>query len=57
MYMYRSALLCEWESHPDNIVYHHPYVIAFDQRFIEIRHVETVSMRKNDDGMNVVVDT
>lgn len=43
MHMYRSALLCEWESHPDNIVYHHPYVIAFDQRFIEVRHVETVS--------------
>ncbi|KAI9493891.1 CNH domain-containing protein [Zychaea mexicana] len=36
-----SELLCEFESHPDNIVYQHPYVLAFDQRFIEIRHVET----------------
>ena len=38
-----SALLCEWESHPDDVVFQYPYVLAFDPRFIEIRHVETVS--------------
>ncbi|KAI7859105.1 CNH domain-containing protein [Circinella umbellata] len=36
-----SALLCEWESHPDDVVFQYPYVLAFDPRFIEIRHVET----------------
>lgn len=38
----RSALLCEWECYPEAVVYHHPYIIAFDQRFVEVRHVETV---------------
>ena len=38
----RSALLCEWECYPESVVYHHPYIIAFDQRFVEVRHVETV---------------
>ncbi|KAI8139232.1 hypothetical protein BJV82DRAFT_627692 [Fennellomyces sp. T-0311] len=36
-----SALLCEWEIHPDHIIFHYPYVLAVDPRFIEIRHVET----------------
>lgn len=39
----KSAYLCEWETNPDHIVYRHPYIIAIEQRFIEIRHVETVS--------------
>ncbi|KAG1122601.1 hypothetical protein G6F42_011330 [Rhizopus arrhizus] len=31
----------EWEGHPHAVAYHYPYVLAFDHRFIEIRHVET----------------
>ncbi|KAL9553295.1 hypothetical protein MBANPS3_003354 [Mucor bainieri] len=31
----------DWEGHPHAVAYHYPYVLAFDHRFIEIRHVET----------------
>ncbi|CAO3640498.1 unnamed protein product [Mucor fragilis] len=31
----------EWEGHPHAVAYHYPYVLAFDHKFIEIRHVET----------------
>lgn len=34
----------EWEGHAHAVAYQYPYVIAFDHRFIEIRHVETVSV-------------
>ncbi|KAI9266632.1 CNH domain-containing protein [Phascolomyces articulosus] len=36
-----SQFLCEWESNPEHIVFQYPYVLAFDPRFIEIRHVVT----------------
>jgi hypothetical protein len=32
-----------WEGTPQAIAFYYPYVVAFDARFIEIRHVETVS--------------
>ncbi|KAF1800508.1 CNH domain-containing protein [Mucor lusitanicus] len=31
----------DWEGHPHAVAYHYPYVLAFDHKFIEIRHVET----------------
>ncbi|KAI8888823.1 hypothetical protein K501DRAFT_135274, partial [Backusella circina FSU 941] len=37
----KLPIVCDWEGHPDNIVFQYPYVIAFDPQFIEIRHVET----------------
>lgn len=40
---YRPPVLCEWEGTPTHIVYEHPYIIAIDPYFIEVRHVETVS--------------
>lgn len=42
--MTRSSILCEWNGSPDHIVYQHPYILAVDQQFIEIRHVDTVRM-------------
>ncbi|KAI8342611.1 CNH domain-containing protein [Chlamydoabsidia padenii] len=30
-----------WEGTPQAIAFYYPYVVAFDARFIEIRHVET----------------
>ncbi|KAI8380251.1 CNH domain-containing protein [Blakeslea trispora] len=39
----KLPLLCEWEGTPEYIVYQHPYIIAFDPQFIEIRYVDTVS--------------
>ncbi|ORX58117.1 hypothetical protein DM01DRAFT_1219091 [Hesseltinella vesiculosa] len=33
--------LIEWEGHPEAFAYQYPYIIAFDQSFIEIRHIVT----------------
>lgn len=32
----------EWEGTPQSVAFCYPYVIAFDPRFIEVRHAETV---------------
>jgi hypothetical protein len=32
----------EWESNPVSVAFSYPYVVAFDPKFIEIRHVDTV---------------
>lgn len=37
----RSAGTIEWEGTAERVALHHPYVLLFDSRFIEIRHVET----------------
>ncbi|CAO3657221.1 unnamed protein product [Mucor hiemalis] len=31
----------EWESNPLSVAFHYPYVLAFDSKFIEVRHAET----------------
>ncbi|KAI8384468.1 CNH domain-containing protein [Radiomyces spectabilis] len=49
----RSPLLCEWEGNPDHIVYQHPYVIAVDQQFIEVRHVDTGELVQIIPGENI----
>jgi hypothetical protein len=38
-----DAPLIEWEGVPQSVAFYYPYVIGFDARFVEIRHVETVS--------------
>ncbi|TFK39742.1 CNH domain-containing protein [Crucibulum laeve] len=37
----RSAGTIEWEGTAERVALHSPYVLLFDSRFIEIRHVET----------------
>lgn len=37
----RSANTTEWEGTAERVAYHPPYILIFDSRFIEIRHVET----------------
>jgi len=37
----RSTGTIEWEGTADHVALHHPYILLFDSRFIEIRHVET----------------
>lgn len=39
----KEAPLIEWEGVPQSVAFYYPYVIGFDPRFIEVRHVETVS--------------
>ncbi|KAL6309388.1 Dbl-like domain-containing protein [Sparassis latifolia] len=37
----RSFGTIEWEGTAEHVAFHPPYVLLFDTRFIEIRHVET----------------
>ncbi|KAI0079115.1 hypothetical protein K474DRAFT_1659617 [Panus rudis PR-1116 ss-1] len=37
----RQVQTIEWEGTAEHVAWHPPYVLLFDQRFIEIRHVET----------------
>lgn len=37
----RSAGTIEWEGTAERVALHSPYVLIFDSRFIEIRHIET----------------
>ncbi|OSX64043.1 hypothetical protein POSPLADRAFT_1179647 [Postia placenta MAD-698-R-SB12] len=37
----RSMGTIEWEGTAEHVAWHPPYVLLFDTRFIEIRHVET----------------
>lgn len=35
----------EWEGSPQSVAFCNPYIVAFDQNFIEVRHVDTVSIK------------
>ncbi|KAF9038574.1 CNH domain-containing protein [Panaeolus papilionaceus] len=37
----RTTGIVEWEGTADKVAMHSPYVLLFDPRFIEVRHVET----------------
>ena len=37
----RTVQTIEWEGTAEHVAWHPPYVLLFDSRFIEIRHVET----------------
>lgn len=37
----RSAGTIEWEGTAERVALHSPYILLFDTRFIEIRHIET----------------
>ncbi|KZT25369.1 Dbl-like domain-containing protein [Neolentinus lepideus HHB14362 ss-1] len=37
----RTAMTIEWEGTAEKAAWHPPYVLLFDTRFIEVRHVET----------------
>ncbi|CAO3703395.1 unnamed protein product [Rhizopus stolonifer] len=49
----KPPVLCEWEGTPTNIVYEHPYIIAIDPYFIEVRHVETGELVQIISGENI----
>lgn len=40
-YPSRSLGTIEWEGTIEHVAWHPPYVLLFDTRFIEVRHVET----------------
>jgi hypothetical protein len=37
----RSAGTIEWEGTAERVALHHPYILLFDSRFIEVRHIES----------------
>ncbi|KIY49935.1 Dbl homology domain-containing protein [Fistulina hepatica ATCC 64428] len=37
----RPAMAIEWEGTAQDVALHEPYVLLFDSRFIEVRHLET----------------
>lgn len=38
--------IIDWEGVPQAVAFSYPYVIGFDPRFIEVRHVETASKKR-----------
>ncbi|KAI8341006.1 CNH domain-containing protein [Choanephora cucurbitarum] len=49
----KPATICDWEGTPNHIVYEHPYVIAIDPYFIEIRHVDNGELVQIISGENI----
>ncbi|KAF5373356.1 hypothetical protein D9615_007361 [Tricholomella constricta] len=49
----RDACTIEWEGTADSVAFHPPYVLLFDPRFIEIRHVETGRLSQIIPGQDV----
>lgn len=37
----RKGGIIEWEGTAERVALHAPYILLFDQRFIEVRHLET----------------
>ncbi len=40
----RSDWIINWEGRPSNFALSHPYLLAFEPNFIEIRHLETAAL-------------
>ncbi|KAI9475977.1 MAG: CNH domain-containing protein [Benjaminiella poitrasii] len=49
----KPATVCDWEGTPSHIVYEHPYIIAVDPYFIEVRHVDTGELVQIISGENI----
>ncbi|PWN22962.1 CNH-domain-containing protein [Microstroma glucosiphilum] len=45
--------IIHWEGNPSSFAYHHPYVLAFEPSFIEVRHVETGALHQVITGYNL----
>ncbi|KAI9469053.1 MAG: CNH domain-containing protein [Benjaminiella poitrasii] len=49
----RPDWLINWEGQPTAFAYRHPYVLAFDSSFIEVRHVNTGDLTQIIIGNNI----
>ncbi|WFD45329.1 RHO1 GDP-GTP exchange protein 2 [Malassezia psittaci] len=45
--------LIHWEGNPTSFALHHPYVLAFEPNFVEVRHVETGVLHQVITGQNL----
>ncbi|KAF8159396.1 CNH domain-containing protein [Crassisporium funariophilum] len=49
----RSAGTIEWEGTAERVAFHSPYILLFDSRFIEIRHIQTGRLAQIISGTDV----
>ncbi|KAI7903065.1 CNH domain-containing protein [Cokeromyces recurvatus] len=49
----KDAHIIEWEGVPQSVAFYYPYVIGFDSRFIEVRHIETGELVQILAGTNI----
>lgn len=49
----KGSWIVYWEGNPTAFAYHHPYVLAFESTFIEVRHVESGALHQVITGSNL----
>ncbi|PWN48476.1 CNH-domain-containing protein [Violaceomyces palustris] len=49
----KNNWIIHWEGNPTSFAYHHPYVLAFEPSFVEVRHVETGALHQVITGVNL----
>ncbi|WFD35870.1 RHO1 GDP-GTP exchange protein 2 [Malassezia cuniculi] len=49
----KGSWIVYWEGNPNAFAYHHPYVLAFEPNFIEVRHVESGALHQVITGSNL----
>ncbi|TFK74994.1 CNH-domain-containing protein [Pluteus cervinus] len=49
----RKDFIIYWEGNPTGFALHEPYVLAFEQNFVEIRHIDTGLMSQVIQGSNI----
>lgn len=49
----KGSWVIYWEGNPTAFAYHHPYVLAFEPCFIEVRHVESGALHQVITGNNL----
>lgn len=42
----RTEWMIHWEGYPTAFAFQYPYILAFDSSFIEIRHINSVSLNQ-----------
>ncbi|WFD01264.1 RHO1 GDP-GTP exchange protein 2 [Malassezia yamatoensis] len=45
--------LIQWEGNPTSFAFHHPYILAFEPNFVEVRHVDTGVLHQVITGQNL----
>ncbi|KAJ2956222.1 hypothetical protein NQZ79_g7884 [Umbelopsis isabellina] len=50
----RTGFLIEWEGQPESFAFHHPYVLAFEPSFIEVRHMLTGELEQIIPGVDMM---
>ena len=49
----KKEFIVYWEGKPVSFGFHSPYIVAFDQDFIEVRHIETGNLEQIIRGQHI----